>query len=171
MHDVTPLFARFREAARHLWNAWFHTGDPAGLCGDAWDDRDNYSKVVTELFAALVTEPLGAPDQRLPPMWEASPEPLTVFAVQPSDGDAPILINRESPRTGYWDDPVRRIKAGEATLHFVRFFDWGELGIRDFQYIEARIAGFPTRPELEGRYALIEFAHVRIQFIEKPAPL
>ena len=58
------------------------------------------------------------------------------------------LINRASPRTGYWDDPVRQVTPDEATMQFVRFFDGDEVGQRDFKFIEARITSFPTQHQL-----------------------
>jgi len=166
MRDVTSRFAEFREAARHLWNSSFYR--PSGhRRGDAaWDERDAFSRVATELFAAMVTESLGATSERLPPMWEAAPDALPSFVVQPSSASgAPIMINRASPRTGFWDDPVSQVTPAEATMHFVRFFDWDELGLRDFQFIEARIASFPSQPQVVGRYALIEFGYATIHFI------
>jgi hypothetical protein len=167
MRDVTSQFAKFREAARHLWNSSF--SHPAGYArGDtAWDERDAFSRVATELFTAMVTEPLGATNARLPPMWEATPNALPSFQVQPSSSSGvPIMINRASARTGYWDDPVRQLTPDEATMHFVRFFDWDEVGQRDFKFIEASITSFPTQPQLVGRYALIEFGYATIHFIE-----
>jgi hypothetical protein len=167
MRNVTPQFAKFREAARHLWNSSFYrpAGDARG--GTTWDERSAFSRVATELFVAMLTGPLEATHERLPPMGEAAPNALPSFRVQPSSSTgAPILINRASPRTGYWDDPVREVTPSEATMHFVQFFDWDEIGLRDFQFIETRIVSFPTQPQIVGRYALIEFGYATIQFIE-----
>jgi hypothetical protein len=66
----------------------------------------------------------------------------------------PIAINRASPRTGYWDDPVNRILPDEAQLEFVRFLDWDELAPRDFSVVEVQVADFLKHPKLAGRYAL-----------------
>ncbi len=159
MRDVTPLFVLFREAARHIWNsALYHPGV-------TWERRDAYSRVLTELFTAMVLDPLGETEQRLAPLWEAAPEPLKGFDVQPNTiSGVPLAVNRASPPTGYWDDPVGRILPDDARLEFVRFFDWDELGPRDLQFVQVRIADFPKHPALTGRHALIEFAYVRVVF-------
>ena len=141
------------------------------LCpgGAAWDRRDAFSRVATELFTAVVLDPLGMTDQRPAPMWEHAAAPLTCFEVTPVATTIPIMINRGSPRTGYWDDPVREIAQRQARIQFVRFFDWDELGYRDFQYIESLIMGVAGHPELAGRYALIEFGHATLHFDEPAA--
>lgn len=169
MRDVTPLFASFREAARHLWNTAFHRPDAHREGGVAWDRRDAFSRVATELFTAIVLAPLEVTDQRLAPLWDHAAAPLTCFEVNPSASAIPIMINRASPRTGYWDDPVRQIASGEARMQFVRFFDWDELGYRDFQYVETLMVDVPAHPELVGRYALIEFGHASLLFIDSAA--
>jgi hypothetical protein len=170
MRDVSSLFLAFREAARHLWNTAFYRPDPHSEGAVAWDRRDAFSRVATELFSAIVLEPLGATDRRLAPMWEHAAAPLTCFEVDPSATTAiPIMINRASPLTGYWDDPVSQIAPGEARMQFVSFFDWDELGFRDFQYVETLIVDFPAHPGLVGRYALIQFGYASFRFIESTA--
>ena len=169
MRDVTPLFVAFRETTRHLWNSAFYRPD-ADRDETAWDRRDAFSKAVTELFSAMVLESLGANEERLPPMWEGDPAAMTSFEVEPlAATGVPIMINRASPRTGYWDDPVRQIAPGELRMQFVQLFDWDELGARDFQYVETLIVDFPAHPEVVGRYALIEFGYARFRFIQPGA--
>jgi hypothetical protein len=99
MRDVTPLIASFREAARHLWNTTFRQAEFQSV--DGWDRRDRYSRVITELFSAVVLAPLDATDQSLPSMWEHAPAPLARFIVQPNaPTDVPIAINRATPVLG-----------------------------------------------------------------------
>jgi hypothetical protein len=57
--DITDSVAAFREAARHLWNTFFYPKAD-------WDDRDRFSQVCVDLFAALVVAPAGLSDTRLP---------------------------------------------------------------------------------------------------------
>lgn len=168
MRDVTPLFASFREVARHIWNTAFYRPDAHREGGVAWDRRDAFSRVITELFTAMVLDPLRVTDQRLGAEWEHAAAPLTCFEVNPSATGIPIMINRASPRTGYWDDPVRQIGPGDARMQFVRFFDWDQLGYRDLQYVETLMVDVSAHPELVGRYALIEFSYAALQFIESP---
>ena len=47
MEDITESVASYREAARHLWNAFFYP--------DAdWDDRSRFSEICAQLFDALM---------------------------------------------------------------------------------------------------------------------
>jgi hypothetical protein len=46
----------------------------------------------------------------------------------------------------------------------VRFFDWDELALRDFAFVEVQIAAFPKHPQLSRRYVLLEFAYAQILF-------
>ena len=59
---------------------------------------------------------------------------------------------------------MTRIALGDARLQFVRFFDWGALGRRDFQYVEVVVVEFPAHPELARRYALLEFSFAIFEF-------
>jgi hypothetical protein len=94
---------------------------------------------------------------------------LRFLRVVPTGEDGtPILINRTSPPAGYWDHPVRSVKPEEVVLRFVRFWDWDDLGHRDFEYIEVAIEAFPQHSDLVARPALLEVQHVRV-FFDKSA--
>jgi hypothetical protein len=67
MTEVTHLFAAYREAARHLWNSAFYRPDADLAGGAAWDRRERFGRVAEELFTAMILEPLGVEDCRLPP--------------------------------------------------------------------------------------------------------
>ena len=153
--DITTRISRYREATRHLWNTAFHSEEVD------WDLRDGFSRVATELFTALVLEPLEAADQRLPEMFEADPQPLRRIAVEPSSDRVGILVNRHTRSSGDWDDPVNVLRRGEAEVRFVAFFDWNQLALRDFQYVLVRILSWPEHAHLVDRFALIEFSSAR----------
>jgi hypothetical protein len=34
---------------------------------------------------------------------------------------------------GLWDDPVNRVAAGQAEMHFLEFFDWNQLDFGAFR--------------------------------------
>jgi hypothetical protein len=105
MRVVAPLFAAFREAARHLWNT---ASRNAGFGpGHDWDRRDALSRVATASFTALVLEPLGVGGQRLTNMWEHEPAPLTGFTVTPAaEAGTSTAINRALPPSPYRDHPI-----------------------------------------------------------------
>jgi hypothetical protein len=114
------------------------------------------------LFKALL------PDADLPtpspqPSSEWIPEPIRILRVVPTiQSGTPISINRTSRRSGYWDDPVQSVRPGDVILSFVRFFDWDELGYRDFEYIEVTIDSFHSHPHLIGRFALLQARHAQV---------
>jgi hypothetical protein len=155
MIDVTELVLKYREGARHLWNTCFQGGQD-------WDVRDDFAEACVLLFRSLVLRPHDAVDALTgPASLEASP-PTTVLRVIPAhDTGTAILINRSTPKSGYWDDPINRITASDAMLRFVQFFDWDEMEARDFQYVEAVIEASVTHPHLVGRHALIEVRYAR----------
>ena len=68
--------------------------------------------------------------------------------------DISALINRDVD-SGYWDFPVATIPGG-AVMHFIEFFDWDSLGVRDNKYVRVRIASCPANVAIEGRDALID---------------
>ena len=71
-----------------------------------------------------------------------------------------VPISIEQPRPGtknrYWDHPISTISPNDGVLEFLDYFDFDELGCRDFKYVRARIQEFPGHPELVGREALLE---------------
>lgn len=89
MKEITERVALYREAARHLWNSAFRASQPD------WDTRDGFSRVASELFMALVLEPIDYTTQPLPPMSQAAPSHFGRIAVVPSTDEVPIMINRE----------------------------------------------------------------------------
>ncbi len=158
MKEITESVAIFREAARHLWNTFFYPNAD-------WDDRDRFSEVCVQLFDALVVAPEGLSNIRLPQFFTHHPPPIPYLRVAPKSG-IPIMINRATPPVGYWDDPVTQILPSDgARLAFVTFFDFDELGRRDFHYLEVEISEFTKYPHLVSRRALVEFNYVGI-FVE-----
>ena len=79
------------------------------------------------------------------------------------------MVNRDASGSGYWDDPVNTVTPGAMDLRFVDFFDWDELGVRDFQYVKVRVIASKAHTHLVNRYALLEFAHVTLHTVEDAA--
>ena len=167
MADVTPLFSTYRECVRHLWNVYFR---PIAEPTPNWDVRDEFDAISLSIFSSLVSQPLGASDRKLAPAWSGEPAPLTCFRIVPAvDHGTPILINRDLPRCGYWDHPVSRVRPGDVELHLLRFFDFDEIGCRDYEYLEVVVHASSTYPDIVGRAALIEFRHAKIFFTRTAA--
>ena len=73
-----------------------------------------------------------------------------------------IFINREIPRCGSWDDPVKRAEPDEAKLQFVHYFDFDIMGCRDFEYYEVLIRRFDRHPHQVGRHALVRVRSAQV---------
>jgi hypothetical protein len=157
--DITSLVANFREAARHLWNCHYV---PTLDVQYPFDARDSFDRVARELFRSLVLEELDLTNLALAPASVPEPIPIPrLFVTSRASGGVPIFINRDRPRSGYWDHPKKHIRPNEATLLLARFFDFDEVGVRDFRYLEVFIAA-ASDPDIVGRWALLDFEYARI---------
>ena len=167
MNDVTHLFSTYRECVRHLWNAYFR---PVAEPIQDWDVQGEFGTVAREIFSSLVLRPVGLSDCDLSLGWPREPLALPGFRVVP-DGlyGARILINRDLPRGGSWDHPVSLVRPDEVELHLLGFFDFDELGFRDYRYFEVLIHSSPTYPDIVGRVALIEVHHAKVLFTKPTA--
>jgi hypothetical protein len=150
MNDITDRMQNYRECARHIWNSHFRA--EAERPQD-WDLRDEFCDAALILFRALVLHGLGVDDGQLLADYRGDKQPLMFLRldVEPS---SEIMINRTGA-SGYWDDPVTRIEKGECDLRFIQFFDWWDLGFRDFAFYRVRIVGSSRYPHLVGRDALV----------------
>ena len=93
------------------------------------------------------------------------PSALPGFRIVPAvEQGTPIFINRDLPRSGYWDHPVSRVRPDEIELDLLRFFDFDQLGYRDYRYFEVMVHGSTHYPDIIGRAALIEVEHARVLF-------
>ncbi|MGA2984703.1 MAG: hypothetical protein ABSG32_12880 [Terriglobia bacterium] len=157
MRDITDLMDHYRDVARSVWNTGFWV--QADL--QTWDARDQFEQIKKLLFKALVVARLeeghccdlyGLADNQ-------------IYQVVPNHSEyVPIMIQRprQGAQTGYWDDPVRQVKASEADLQFLDYFDWNNMGYADFQYYRVRIATFATQPHLVGREALLDHLYAKV---------
>ena len=158
MEDITPAVLIFREAARHVWNT-------ALLRRANADIRDDFDDMCEALFRAVILRPIEMEDVDLSPASRRAGSPLPFLRVVPSiEHGTRIMVNRTVPPSGYWDDPVTAVIPNEIDLRFVRFFDWDELGHREFQFVEAIIQAFPKHPALVGRSALLDVRDVTVFF-------
>jgi hypothetical protein len=130
-----------------------------------WDFRDEYDDICVTLFSCLVLEPAGIFDYKMSPSYLDPPEPLLFLYVIPN-AEIPIMINREKMKHhGYWDYPVKYISSEEAKLCLIDFFDYDQLGFKDFRYCRVKIVA-SNNPDLVGRVALVEPEHVKFYLKE-----
>ncbi len=151
MNDVTGIMNDYRECARHIWNTCCFKG----LDRNDWEFRNRVYEIELNLFRALVLYRLEREDTPLKPAnW--CPQEVVMFLKLEASNRSNIFINREPEgRSGYWDDPVDHFWKKELDLRFIHYFDWDELGFRDFAYYRVRIIGSEKHPHLTGRDALL----------------
>jgi hypothetical protein len=149
MH-LDESIGRFRIASRELFNHYFRVADPP--TDDGWVLEERFGFVEAVLFEQLVVAP-----HSLPSVAYGLHQPAILVALRYADF-APIMINREVD-SGYWDHPLTEVTR-DATLSFVRFFDWDALAIRNNQYVHVIVDAWPTHSEVVGKHALIEAQYV-----------
>jgi len=163
--DVTAIFDHYRISAREIWNTAF-LPDPGFREGFYIGKFEWIAKI---LFDTLVLAKLDMdfPDEDL------FHKPISTFHVIPNSTGAPIMIAApHAPGANtYWGGPVTRIPQEGVDLHFIEFFDWSQMAVRDFQYYKVRIERFDEHPDLVGRDALIENQYVKILFSESQKDL
>ena len=147
MSNLNHALNAFRLASRELFNSYFLVQDEPYDNG-GWSLLERFCAVEEVLFGQLV-----GPDCKSELSPYGQPQ-SAVFVSLRAGGFAPIMLNRAID-SGYWDHPVHEVTQ-EAVMRFVRFFDWDQLAIRDYRYVEVVIDSWPQQPELVGKHALIE---------------
>ena len=152
--DLTHSMGRFREAARHLWNS-------ALLAQATWDVHGDFNEICATLFRAVIVRPVfGEGACEAAAAYGA--DPFSWLKVVPTlEHGTPIKINRTDPPGAYWDHAISRVKPSDVDLWFVDFFDFDNLGFREFDYVAVVIAAYEGHADLAGRPALLEPRHVR----------
>jgi hypothetical protein len=155
---LTAQVHEFREAVRHLWNAYMRL--------DAtWDTVDEFGKVSNLIFTECVVARAGVAGR--PIAMDNGREVLTEYRVfADNNGRLPLLANRDLPASGYWDHPVGWIPPEQHhTIHPICFFDFDVRGWRSIQYYRVRIVASSSHPELNGRDALIDCRHAELELM------
>ena len=153
---ITAPIHEFREALRHLWNAYMRVEA-------TWDTVDEFARVSEIIFSECVLSRAGVIARPIPMNHGTEVmEEYRLFANHA--GKLPLSPNRDIPASGYWDYPIKWIPPEETqTIHPICFFDFDLCGWRSVQYYRVRIVESDSHPELNGRDALIECVHVDIE--------
>lgn len=156
MKDVTDIFQKYREAARHLRNAYYVPYD-----ADDWDMVEDFDEVSITLFKHLVLGELKISREEFD--WLA--QPSSKFVIESVANDLPLMINREG-QSGYWDNAITKVKKGDLVMHFIDYFDWDAMDQIDFRYYRVRIVASDRYPNLVGNDALIETIYANVYYSE-----
>jgi len=160
--DVSSIFDHYRMSARAIWNTAFWPDEDFRN----WDSRDQFREIEKLLFDELVLAKLD----REWPLQDLFEKAIPFFHIVPSLAHGtPIMIQNPRPEkpTGYWDDPVKLVKPGQAELLFIACFDWDQMNYIDLRYYRVKIASFDAHPQLAGREALIERQHAAIHLMDE----
>jgi hypothetical protein len=156
--DISSSVADYREAVRRLWNNHYL---PMIADKNPWDVCDAFDDIGCLLFKDLVLDPIGLAGAGPCPGRVSKPTPVAGLFVRPAGTvEMPIHIARDLPGTSRihcWDHPKTHLQPGEATLRFIRFFDFDLLAIREWEYVLVQIESCPTGTDLAGRFGLVRF--------------
>ena len=159
MRNITELIQRHRECSRHLWNTYYW---PQAQIDDDWDLRDQFEDVCAKLFTSLVLWPIDRESYILNPAYLMPHREVPFIRVVPG-GSCSIQINREIS-SGYWDHPINQVEENDIDMRFIHYFDWWNVGHRDFEYFQVLIVSSTAHPELNGRHALVKPLGLKVMF-------
>ncbi len=151
MKNITKVFEKYREAARHLRNTCYLPADQ-----NDWDTIEDFREVSALLFKHFVLEELQIEQDSI--NWLEYD-----FCIESTADDLPILVNRDG-ESGYWDNPITKVKKGELKIHLIDYFDWNPMAQIDFRYFRVRIIDSEKYPELIGFEALIETIYANVYY-------
>lgn len=144
MRDITVLMTAYRECARNLWNVYFSRKENVGGALDDFDEIDR------RLFEALVVneldyeEDLGEPPR---PLLRVVPRCRTEILIEQPHGPG-----EATP----WGERSRRfVVPDEISLEFLGYFDFEQIPIKEYRYLECKILRMSGQVAWEGRRALL----------------
>jgi hypothetical protein len=158
LFEIDASIRKFRIASRELFNGYFRIDNPYD--NDGWDGRDQFSRLESILFDALVGQPHG-----LTPGAYGAANGEVLVKLRDLDA-APAQLNRLVD-SGYWDHPITQIDSG-AVMCFIRFFDWDQLDYRDNRFVRACVQEWPSQANAVGKHVLLEAQHVRFALRASP---
>jgi hypothetical protein len=142
MNEITEDLLRFKEAIRHLWNAYF-AEVPELNSSQLWVA---FETIERELLRSLVLLPRGIP--HLAENYRISPLPITLRAKTGHD-EIPVQVGSIYQKHNVlWELPHTIPAAELSQLRFIEFFDWNPWGRVDLGYVKGQTQ--------EGRLALVE---------------
>lgn len=154
MENVTDIFQKYRECARHIRNIYYAPDD----FGDE-NTSEDFDELAIVLFKHLIIGEFGINRNLI--SWLA--EPASMFQIIPSGDSCPIMINRQG-QSDYWDHPITEIRKDDLEMVFIDYFDWDDMDLVDFRYYWVRITASAAYPELVGFDALIATIYAEVYY-------
>jgi hypothetical protein len=153
---LTDAVHEFREVIRHIWNSYLRIGAD-------WDTVEEFRTISIALFEERVIRVSGINARPIP--LDYGTDPLAEYRLFANHaGKLSLYPNRDIPASGYWDYQLEWIPPEKNhVIQPICLFDFDVRGWRMIQYYRARIIQSDSNPELNGRDALIDCAHVQIE--------
>lgn len=152
--ECTGLLLKYREMARIVWNLGFspNTDLRTGDCFTVGDFVGAFDEAMARLYEGMVLLPLGCDDRVQDLNYPGKAVPFKVEVRSPT---VECLVDQNLPTDGshIWRPIGLPVNKGE--FEFMAFFDWDQLGQRDFYFVELLIRRLDAKPEMVGRHAII----------------
>jgi len=152
----TELLLKFRDMARMIWNVafWPNTdlqSDDSFVIGDY---TAAFDEAMARLYEGMVLLPLGQ-TQRVEDLNH--PDTTVPLFIEVKSLNSQRLIDQNLPSDGdhIWMPMGVPLDSGSYEFHFRTFFDWDQLGHRDFNFIEVLVHRMDRMPNAVGHHALI----------------
>ena len=154
--DCTKLLLQYRDIARMIWNAafWPNAELQDGSCFTVGDYTASFDETAARLYEGMVLLPL-ANASRVQDL--NSPGKTAPLYIEVRSADVECLIDENLPGDpGHvWRRAGWLLDEGGYEFEFRNFFDWDQLGHRDFLYVEVLIRRMEKKPQAVGHHALI----------------
>lgn len=152
----TDLLLKYRDMARMIWNSAFWTNVDLRE-GDLFvvgEYTGAFDEAMARLYEGMVLLPLGHTCRVQDMNCPGKAIPLSIEVASPT---VEYLIDEDIP-----EGPSHRFTVGELPLQegtydfeFVEFFDWDQLGHRDFRFMKVLIRRMDANPTAVGYHALV----------------
>jgi hypothetical protein len=151
MQNINSYIFRYRDAACHLWNAYFLSATDWTRLSEC-EPLDSYEFIDRRLFFALVCHPLDIEFE-----YEWGQDIIDDIVLRPRDeganGQIEVQLRRnKDPET--WRQTEVMGSQG-MSFRFIRFFQWDNYTFRDLPMVRCKIEECPVHPEYVGKKALV----------------
>jgi hypothetical protein len=156
--ECTDLLLKYRDLTRLTWNSafWPNADLRDGDIFTVGDYVCAFKEAVARLYEGMVLLPLGlGHDCRVQDL--NYPGKAVPLSIQVTSASIEWLIDEDLP-----GDPNRRwsrsdlsLQEGAYDFEFRNFFDWEQLGHRDFLFVEVLIRRMDAKPDAVGHHALV----------------
>ncbi len=152
-----------------IWNTafWPNPDLREGSCFTVGDYTAAFDEAVARLYEGMILLPLGDPSRVEDINFPGKTAPLFIEVRSPG---VECLIDKNMPGdpAHVWRRADLSLDEGGYEFEFRNFFDWDQLGHRDFLYAEVLIRRMDMRPRAVGHHALVPVAECSAWAVTTP---